>query len=226
MNGAQKAIFPGILAGVFVLVTLTNLIGAPNAVLASTEVASGADAAAPVEGAVDEYGNALPAIFNADEPPAEQSAETDEASAEDRDDSDCSVSSSFPDSIRQWCGLISRYANEHGLDPDLVAAVIVQESGGNPDAYSHSGAVGLMQVMPRDGLASGFMCVNGPCFGSRPSMSELYDPEFNVSYGTGMLSGLVARRGSVRDGLMSYGPANVGYYYADKVLAIYENNRN
>ena len=103
---------------------------------------------------------------------------------------------------------------------------MVQESGGNPDAYSHSGAVGLMQVMPRDGLAAGFMCVNGPCFGSRPSMSELYDPEFNVSYGTRMLSGLVAKRGSVRDGLMAYGPANVGYYYADKVLAIYENNRN
>ena len=226
MNGAQKAIFPGILAGVFVLVILTNLIAKPNAVLASTEVASGADAAAPVEGAVDEYGNALPVIYSADAPPTEQSAEQDEAPAEDRDDSDCSVSSSFPDSVSQWCGLISRYANEHGLDPDLIAAVIVQESGGNPDAYSHSGAVGLMQVMPRDGLAAGFMCVNGPCFGSRPSMSELYDPEFNVSYGTGMLSGLIARRGSVRDGLMAYGPANVGYYYADKVLAIYENNRN
>jgi len=228
MNGAQKAIFPGILAGVFVLITLTNLIAAPNAVLASTEVAPGADAAAQVEPAVDEYGNALPVIYNADDTSAEQSSEQ-EASGEDRedrDDSDCSVSSSFPDSIRQWCGLISQYANDHGLDPDLVAAVIVQESGGNPDAYSHSGAVGLMQVMPRDGLAAGFMCVNGPCFGSRPSMSELYDPEFNVSYGTSMLSGLVAKRGSVRDGLMAYGPANVGYYYADKVLAIYDSNRN
>jgi soluble lytic murein transglycosylase-like protein len=222
MNGAQKAIFPGILAGVFLLVILTNLIAAPNAVLASTEVAPGADMAAPVEPAVDEYGNALPVIYTAEEVPAEQPVERDE----DRDDSDCSVSASFPDSVRQWCGLISQYANEHGLDPDLVAAVIVQESGGNPDAYSHSGAVGLMQVMPRDGLAAGFMCINGPCFGSRPSMSELYDAEFNVSYGTRMLSGLVAKRGSVRDGLMAYGPANVGYYYADKVLAIYENNRN
>ena len=226
MNGAQKAIFPGILAGVFVLVILTNLIAAPNAVLASTEVAPGAGPFTPVEPAVDEYGNALPVIYSADDPLPSNPTERDEAPAEDRDDLDCSVSPSFPDSVRQWCGLISRYANDHGLDPDLVAAVIVQESGGNPDAYSHSGAVGLMQVMPRDGLAAGFMCINGPCFGSRPSMSELYDPEFNVSYGTGMLSGLVAKRGSVRDGLMAYGPANVGYYYADKVLAIYENNRN
>ena len=39
MNGAQKAIFPGILAGVFILIILTNLIAAPNAVLASTEEA-------------------------------------------------------------------------------------------------------------------------------------------------------------------------------------------
>ena len=34
------------------------------------------------------------------------------------------------------------------LDDDLVLAVIQQESGGNPDAVSWAGAIGLMQVMP------------------------------------------------------------------------------
>lgn len=102
---------------------------------------------------------------------------------------------------------------------------MLQESGGNPKAYSHSGAVGLMQIMPRDGIAASFMCINGPCFGSRPTIKELEDPEFNIEFGTRMLSGLISKYGNVRDALKFYGPMDVGYNYADKVLAIYENHQ-
>jgi soluble lytic murein transglycosylase-like protein len=140
--------------------------------------------------------------------------------------SDCNLSSNFPQSIHQWCNPITRYANQQNLDPNLVAAVMLQESGGNPIAYSKSGAVGLMQVMPRDGIASSFQCVNGPCFTNRPSIKELEDPDFNVKYGTGMLSGLVNKHGNIRDALRAYGPMDVGYYYADKVLNIYQNYKN
>jgi soluble lytic murein transglycosylase-like protein len=122
----------------------------------------------------------------------------------------------------QWCKLITAKAEQTGLDPDLIAALIWQESGGDPLAYSKSGAVGLMQVMPRDGLAANFTCANGPCFASRPSTEELQDPEYNLHYGTGMLAGLVKRLGSLREALKAYGPMDVGYYYADKVLAIYK----
>jgi hypothetical protein len=101
------------------------------------------------------------------------------------------------------------------LDPNLIAAVMLQESGGQHLAYSHSGAVGLMQVMPRDGIAQKFMCKNGPCFTNRPTISELEDPDFNVAYGTGMLAGLNNRFGNIRDALKSYGPMDVGYSYAD-----------
>lgn len=93
-------------------------------------------------------------------------------------------------------------------------------------AYSRSGAVGLMQVMPRDGLAAKFQCVNGPCFASRPTRAELEDPAFNIEYGTRMLAGLYQRLESWRDALRSYGPMDVGYSYADKVLAIYERYGN
>ena len=136
---------------------------------------------------------------------------------------DCQVSQNFPESIRQWCGLITAYARQHGLEPDLIAALIWQESGGNPQAYSHSGAVGLMQVMPRDGLAAEFMCKNGPCFANRPSINDLRDPDFNVQYGTRMLAGLYAKHGNLRDALLYYGPKDVGYYYADIVLGLYED---
>ncbi len=142
------------------------------------------------------------------------------------DNSTCSVSQRFPDSIRRWCGLITQYASKHGLPPNLLAALIWQESGGNPVAYSQSGAVGLMQVMPSDGLAASFQCVGGPCFSARPSTDELKNPDFNVSYGTRMLAGLVGKTGNLREALKSYGPANVGYYYADKVLGIYQSYGN
>jgi hypothetical protein len=139
---------------------------------------------------------------------------------------ECRVSNAFPDSILQWCELITRYADQNEFPPDLIAAVMLQESGGQHLAYSHSGAVGLMQVMPRDGIAQKFMCKNGPCFTSRPSISELEDPEFNISYGTRMLAGLNNRFGNIRDALKSYGPMDVGYSYADKVLAIFERYKN
>jgi len=137
---------------------------------------------------------------------------------------DCQVSGMFPADILRWCSFISKYAQNNFLPPDLIAALIWQESGGNPEAYSHSGAVGLMQVMPSDGISARFMCKNGPCFANRPSMAELRDPEFNIKYGTKYLAGLVNRYGGYREALKAYGPMDVGYYYADKVLGIYEKH--
>ena len=136
----------------------------------------------------------------------------------------CKISPSFPADVRQWCSQIMRHADKNNLDPNLVAAIIWQESGGNPTAYSKSGAVGLMQVMPRDGIAASFQCINGPCFTNRPSINELEKPNFNIKYGTGMIAGLLKRYGNMREALKYYGPMNVGYYYADKVLSIYQAN--
>jgi hypothetical protein len=136
-------------------------------------------------------------------------------------DGNCLVSSRFPPAILQWCELITHYANKRGLPPDLLAALIWQESGGDPLAYSNSGAVGLMQVMPRDGLAASFICTNGPCFGSRPTTQELQDPEYNIAYGTKLLAGLIGRHGDLREALKFYGPKDVGYYYADKVFSLF-----
>ena len=135
---------------------------------------------------------------------------------------ECAISSSFPQDVRQWCDPIMFYALQYDLHPDLLAALIWQESGGNSEAYSRSGAVGLMQVMPRDGKAASFNCINGPCFADRPSTADLWDPEYNISYGAGLLADLRDRQGNLRDALKSYGPMNVGYSYADKVLGLFQ----
>lgn len=134
---------------------------------------------------------------------------------------ECSISGAFPDSILQWCSQIQKWAGHHGLDPNLIAALILQESGGQAQVISASGAVGLMQVMPRDGIAASFYCINGPCFANRPTTEELLDPEFNLKTGTAFLSGLISRYGSPREGLRHYGPMDVGYHYADSVLGLF-----
>lgn len=43
---------------------------------------------------------------------------------------------------------ILRSSGRHGLDPMLVVSIMKVESTGRPHARSHSGALGLMQVMP------------------------------------------------------------------------------
>jgi soluble lytic murein transglycosylase-like protein len=160
---------------------------------------------------------------NVAEAPQEEINAVQASTAPAESGADCLVNANFPPNILQWCNLISRYAADRGLDPNLVAALILQESGGDPNAYSKSGAVGLMQVMPSDGVSAGFMCINGPCFSSRPSTTKLQDPEFNISYGTKLLADLLAKHGNLREALKAYGPMNVGYYYADIVLGILQN---
>jgi soluble lytic murein transglycosylase-like protein len=131
------------------------------------------------------------------------------------------ISLSFPQSIKQWDSEIQIAAQETGLDPNLIASVMLLESGGQSQVISSSGAVGLMQVMPRDGIAASFSCINGPCFQDRPSISELKDPNFNIIYGSRFLAGLISNHGSLRAALRAYGPMDAGFSYADKVLAIY-----
>jgi len=47
--------------------------------------------------------------------------------------------------------IVSAHAENYHLDPELVAAVIYQESKFEANAVSASGAVGLMQLLPETG---------------------------------------------------------------------------
>ncbi len=132
----------------------------------------------------------------------------------------CQYYDRYPAKVQPWCALIETSAAEYSVDPLLIASVMLQESGGQPEVMSTSGAVGLMQVMPSDGIAAQFQCINGPCFASRPTIAELLDPAFNVDFGVRLLAGLINRHGDIREALKSYGPYDVGYRYADQVLAI------
>lgn len=54
----------------------------------------------------------------------------------------------FSEAMIDFEEMIEDTAREHQVSPVLVKAVIQAESGFNPGAISHKGAVGLMQVMP------------------------------------------------------------------------------
>jgi len=209
MNRVQFALFPALLLGILAVVFFASLANTSEDVQASAILEESPTAVLPAE----KHAGTQPS------PAVPTRAAVKPAAA------DCTLSSRYPAAIRQWCGLIEQYSRQAGLDANLIAAVMLQESGGNPKAYSGSGAVGLMQIMPRDGLATRFQCNGKPCFSSRPSMAELYDPAYNISYGVRMLAGLIQRTGSPREALHSYGPMDVGYTYADKVLRIFNSYR-
>jgi soluble lytic murein transglycosylase-like protein len=233
--------FPAVLLGCLTVILLTNLVSQPEKVnaasLASSPTASGSGSGLlanfNLETIVQDPTQTIPARV-ATKPTAKAKAkkkstsqssganDTSNNNNQSSSSSACSVAVSYPGAVTRWCSLIDQYAQDQNLDPNLVAAVIYEESGGNPQAYSSSGAVGLMQIMPRDGLAASFSCGGSPCFSSRPSMNELYDPETNIAYGTRMLGSLVNKYGNNRDALLAYGPTGMGYSYADIVLGIYD----
>lgn len=103
--------------------------------------------------------------------------------------------------IRQWSYEIIKWSNVYGLDPDLVAAVIQEESGGMPGAVSYVGAVGLMGVMPQ-----------GPGFEFRPKAEDLFDANRNISWGCAILADILQQSGGdLSAALAAY---NGGWFYA------------
>ncbi|MGZ8219939.1 lytic transglycosylase domain-containing protein [Methylomagnum sp.] len=122
---------------------------------------------------------------------------------------------------QQYAGVIEDAANQHGLDPGLLHAVIQAESGYNPGAVSHKGAVGLMQLMPGTAARYGV---------------DPYNPEENILGGARYLSDLMGMFGSNvslavaaynagENNVIKYGnkipPFSETQNYVSKVLANY-----
>lgn len=114
---------------------------------------------------------------------------------------------------------ITTSASAHGVDPYLVAAVIRSESSWDPEASSHQGARGLMQLMPETAQD---MVSKGLVDGRRYSYENLEDPAINIEYGCAYLSYLLTYfNGATDRAIAAYnaGMGNVdGWAKQDKLL--------
>ena len=82
-----------------------------------------------------------------------------------------------------FADLVDTVARRHGVDPDLIHAVIAVESGYRASAQSRAGAQGLMQLMP--GTQRDF------------GVSDAFDPRQNVDAGVAYLRRLTDEFGTV-----------------------------
>jgi hypothetical protein len=107
--------------------------------------------------------------------------------------------------------LVVQAAQALHLSPQIVAAQINEESGGNPTARSPAGALGEFQFLPSTYTGLGF-----------PAGTETNPKEEVLAYIKYMGQLLAQEHGNVRNALAAYnaGPGNLsaGYGYADTIL--------
>jgi soluble lytic murein transglycosylase len=119
--------------------------------------------------------------------------------------------------------IIRGHAENYHLDPQLLAAVIYQESKFDAGAVSASGAVGLMQLLPSTG--QGIAERTG---GDSWTPDDLRNPELNVRYGAWYLRHLLDKYGDEELALAAYnaGQTNVDRWRAQGVGIQFPETRN
>ena len=91
--------------------------------------------------------------------------------------------------------VVNKHSEKYGVDPLLIHAVILTESGYNPNAKSPCGAAGIMQLMPAT-------------FKARGVGNNIYSIDQNTEAGVKHLAGLLAKyKGNVYLALSAY---NIG----------------
>ena len=118
--------------------------------------------------------------------------------------------------------IILEAAGQYQVQPALIKAIIMAESGYNPLAISKKGAIGLMQLMPGTAESLG--------------VEDIFDPEHNINAGVKYFRQLLGKfNGNVKLSLAAYNagtkkvmkyqgipPFKNTQYYIKKVFEYYQ----
>ncbi len=96
------------------------------------------------------------------------------------------------DAVLQWLPEIQAASAATSVPAEVIAAVIRVESGGDPNAVSVAGAIGLMQVMPAEFQSQGI------------PEGSWYDPATNIMAGSTEIGRFLASTGSIEQALATY----------------------
>jgi soluble lytic murein transglycosylase-like protein len=126
--------------------------------------------------------------------------------------------------INRYDTFFIQASRTHRISPDLLKAVCLAESAMNPNAVSHAGAQGLMQIMPQTA--------------AELKLEDPFNPRQSINAGAKYLSQQLTTFGEVAHALAAYnaGPGAVRRYggvppyaetqaYVEKVLGYYEHFR-
>jgi soluble lytic murein transglycosylase-like protein len=88
----------------------------------------------------------------------------------------------IPDSVKRWRGQIETSAKKYNIDPNLVAIIMIIESGGYAKADSGQ-AQGLMQITPATAKEIATKRLKKPV-----TNYDIWDPATNIEFGTAYLA--------------------------------------
>ncbi len=114
---------------------------------------------------------------------------------------------------RAYETLVVEAAQRHGIEPELLFAVMRVESVYNPRIISYAGAIGLMQIMPRTGNLIAHRLGREDF-----TVDQLLNPEVNIEFAAWYLASLIRRfDGRIPLAIASYngGPHNVRRWMRD-----------
>lgn len=96
--------------------------------------------------------------------------------------------------VAKFLPLIRDAAARHGVDPNLIVAIILSESGGDPNAVGSVGEIGLGQILPSTARSLG---LSGP-------IDQLFDPAVNVEFMARLLRELGTRFGGDVESIVAH----------------------
>lgn len=115
---------------------------------------------------------------------------------------------------KKYSLIVEKYSKLYGVEDNLVYAVIRTESHFDPDSESGAGAKGLMQITPE---CFEFLQNIIPDDNNSYEVSDLYDPEINIKFGTYFLSYLLDRYDNVENTAVA--AYNAGFGAVDSWLS-------